>query len=428
MSEDYNQSLRFSVEETVWFERGQEVSEMVSMSLEPDIVIQEHNQHVSIKGALLLSGEYRAAESDGDEGADEARRGMRLIDRVQLNEDGTSVLEHRFPIDITVPKTRVEDLNEVYVTIETFDYELPRTGCLQLSADLSISGISTLRPKSEAEAAPEAAREEAEAVRSEQDGGNQSETEMNQEQTEQVPETAQFEEEQTEQAEPSVSREEQAGPETQNPVPEMTIEPEWEEAGQENSGGAFESVQEEAALPVRQEMAEKDYGGAGVDDEEAGFSPLSNEREEDYGDKVISFTAESRKKAEMEPEEGQADHLKEPQIGMKGRQEEEEHYFMARGAYEEAVEEPEVEEETAPKSAKSKKRDENALYLTKFLSSEQDDFSRLKMYIVQDGDSLDAIAERYELQAGTLVRVNRLEKDDVHAGQILYIPVAESKV
>ncbi|WP_070120835.1 stage VI sporulation protein D [Bacillus marinisedimentorum] len=425
MSEDYNQSLRFSVEETVWFERGQEVSEMVSMSLEPDIVIQEHNQHVSIKGALLLSGEYRAEDSDGDESADEARRGMRLIDRVQLNEDGTSVLEHRFPIDITVPKTRVEDLNDVYVTIETFDYELPRKGCLQLSADLSISGISTSRPKAAAE--PEPVRQETTAVEPEQKHGTQSEAEGNADQADQVADTSKPVEKSAYETEASFPESGSEVPDQRPHEPAMAEEPAKDIEKQENAGKT--DFQEEPTVLAREDLTIEGNGEAEIYDETAGFAPLSNEAEvPGYDDKVISFSAESRKKADIASEEEQAEEPKELQIGMKGRQEEKEHYFMARGEYEEPVEEPEAEEAAAPKSAHSKKRDENAIYLTKFLSSEQDDFSRLKMYIVQDGDSLDAVAERYELQTGALIRVNRLEQDDVYAGQILYIPVAESKV
>jgi len=45
-----NQScLRFSLEESVWFQRGQEVAELISISLDPDITIQENDQYVTIK-------------------------------------------------------------------------------------------------------------------------------------------------------------------------------------------------------------------------------------------------------------------------------------------------------------------------------------------------------------------------------------------
>lgn len=84
------------------------------------------------------------------------------------------------------------------------------------------------------------------------------------------------------------------------------------------------------------------------------------------------------------------------------------------GAAKKAVEE---EEETKTKS-------ENALYLTKlFAKSEEEEFTKLKICIVQQGDSLDKIAERYDVTVSQLLRANDLESpDDVHEGQLLYIP------
>ncbi|MBB6282817.1 stage VI sporulation protein D [Geobacillus subterraneus] len=80
-------------------------------------------------------------------------------------------------------------------------------------------------------------------------------------------------------------------------------------------------------------------------------------------------------------------------------------------------EEDEEEQEAEVKS-------ENALYLTKlFAKSEAEEFTTVKICIVQQGDSLDKIAERYDVTVSQLLRANDLESpDDVHEGQLLYIP------
>ncbi|MCY8455011.1 peptigoglycan-binding protein LysM, partial [Bacillus spizizenii] len=49
-----NHRLQFSVEESICFQKGQEVSELLSISLDPDIRVQEVNDYVSIRGSLEL--------------------------------------------------------------------------------------------------------------------------------------------------------------------------------------------------------------------------------------------------------------------------------------------------------------------------------------------------------------------------------------
>jgi len=70
---------------------------------------------------------------------------------------------------------------------------------------------------------------------------------------------------------------------------------------------------------------------------------------------------------------------------------------------------------------------ENALYLTKMLSDKEGEaYSKLRMCIVQEGESLDVIAKRYSIEVSQLKRMNRLKDETVSDGQILYIPVRQS--
>src|SRR5699024_1678084 len=70
---------------------------------------------------------------------------------------------------------------------------------------------------------------------------------------------------------------------------------------------------------------------------------------------------------------------------------------------------------------------ENALYLTKMLTKGEEEFSKLKMCIVQEGETLEVISKRYEIQVSHLIRVNRLTEEQVEEGQILYIPIGRPK-
>ncbi|WP_230639598.1 LysM peptidoglycan-binding domain-containing protein [Bacillus velezensis] len=156
-----NHRLQFSVEESICFQKGQEVSELLSISLDPDIRVQEVNDYVSIKGSLELTGEYNIDHSSHFEELD---RELRHVEEVRAREDGTAELIHCFPVDITIPKNKVSHLNDVFVFIDAFDYQLTDSRILTIQADLAIEGLLEESEPKEPEiplyVAPEFAREE----------------------------------------------------------------------------------------------------------------------------------------------------------------------------------------------------------------------------------------------------------------------------
>lgn len=56
MAADQHTSLRFSLKESVWFQKGQEVEELLSISLDPDVEIEELDYEVIVRGQLDLTG------------------------------------------------------------------------------------------------------------------------------------------------------------------------------------------------------------------------------------------------------------------------------------------------------------------------------------------------------------------------------------
>jgi stage VI sporulation protein D len=68
--------------------------------------------------------------------------------------------------------------------------------------------------------------------------------------------------------------------------------------------------------------------------------------------------------------------------------------------------------------------------LTEFFARKEDssDQARLKVCIVQKGDTLDSLSDRYDVSVPNLLRYNNLElNQDVYEGQVLYVPVALAK-
>ncbi|BAU26972.1 stage VI sporulation protein D [Aneurinibacillus soli] len=78
-----------------------------------------------------------------------------------------------------------------------------------------------------------------------------------------------------------------------------------------------------------------------------------------------------------------------------------------------------AEEEKAARALR-----EDALYLTNFMNKTEETFARLKMCIAQKDETLEEIADRYNITAAEVAEANGLHTNSTVArGQVLYIPV-----
>lgn len=320
-------SLRFSLKEFVWFQKGQEVEELLSISLDPDVEIEELDHEVIVRGQLDLTGEYVARQDDSAYSLRDLSP-AKSIDYVETREDGVNELVHSFPLEISIPRNRVKVIEELYVSIEEFDYELKENGCLQLLADISITGLCD----------------------------------------------------------------------------EERIEDEEEE-------------EETAYVELEVDSAQEDENRPTPQVEEPAYK--ESDEWEDYA--FEPFQLEERKEQEVEEEEIEEHEFVEreeekettPQFELFGRKD-----FKK----EKAKKQEEQEEETYSQ------RDENALYLTKLFTKEpEEEFTKLRMYFVQEGDTIESVAERYETSVQNLYRVNQTEDIYLTTGQIIYIPVSRAK-
>ncbi|WEZ09368.1 stage VI sporulation protein D [Priestia flexa] len=407
MSQDNLSGLRFSVEESVWFQKGQEVSQLLSISLEPQVAIQEYDQYVSIRGALLLTGEYETLEEEAHSLREYTNE--KHVESVLVREDGTAELSHAFPVDITIPKNRIQNMEDVYVSIDLFDYELPESDCLQLMADLSITGLYG---------------EQQSHVREEEKGWAEIE-------------------------EPEAEYEEELEASYRNTAVEEVEEEKELEVPYRNT--AVEEVEEEKELEVpyrntsveeeakHEEELEASYRNASVE-EEVDVKEVEKEaevqnyfssvfRKEEPKETLVKYEEDVYEPFEVEVKKEEAEEEREDNVielfqaredaSSWGEEETEiAHYEEKEQEENEIVVEFRKEEESASNRA------ENALYLTKLFSREEEKQATWRLCIVQSGDSLDTIAERYDTNVQSLLRVNDLEDEqELEEGSILNIPV-----
>ncbi|WP_242390745.1 LysM peptidoglycan-binding domain-containing protein [Bacillus licheniformis] len=443
-----NNRLQFSVEESICFQKGQEVSELLSISLDPDITVQEVNDYVSIRGSLELTGEYNI---DQTREYAELPATSRFVEDVKLKGDGSAELTHCFPVDITIPKDKVNHLNDVFVFIDAFDYQLTDARMLTIQADLAIEGLLNVSGEAgeeEPRTMPAAVHPEEElepAYRSpsnDEDQGEEKEyliqldrpyEEQDEEQAEEhdtgeetVPIYQSFLGNDTEEAKPfftaSLSAAERTKREIENQKEASLEQPEEEyklkREKVEEEPEEYELKREEAEeYELKREEAEEEpelsHSSYQPHEElkENPFYSVPPLLKEDQNDREPeAFEVEVTQEAEAIDEEEEAGHTIEiPEYSFHEQTEPEEERDEMQAADEQEV---------------SAKENDNALYLTKLFTKQgEEEFTRMRMCIVQQNDTIDLLCERYDINVQQLIRMNSLSLDEeLKEGQILYIP------
>ncbi|SDM97877.1 stage VI sporulation protein D [Sediminibacillus halophilus] len=378
MAEGGQSVFTFDLNESVWFKKGQEVDEMMGISLDPEISIQEMGDFVSIRGVIELKGEYFQVKSQGqsDEDADSFREhpSHRLVDQIEAYEDGVNEFFHHFPVEVSIPKYRVRSLDEVRVGIESFDYELPASNQLKLNASLAIHGVTEQRQESTPE------------IETETDTAEQAEAEEEAE-AEALLEDTEFE------------TAEEARDTT---VPDIPIL----EAVKEEPAVETEE-QEVFRFDVKEKAESPDEGYERVQDAVDQDSLRSEkEQEKDRWKQKTQSLAEFFGKVEEVEESAESSNTEYESYDGKSDEE-----------YEDALESSEESSE----GREGEKPDTR--YLLNIFDNKEERYARLKMCIVQESDTLASLAEKYKVSPLHISKSNRLGDDDIEEGQILYIPV-----
>lgn len=116
---DQSYGLRFDIYERIHL--GDDVigiDELEEIELYPKVQVIPGEEYASLRGHLLLTGVYR--------GGGESQQ-----------------LEHYIPVEITIPLSRVNALEEIAVEIENFDVDLLNSRSLNVTGVLLLQGIET---------------------------------------------------------------------------------------------------------------------------------------------------------------------------------------------------------------------------------------------------------------------------------------------
>lgn len=304
--------FQFELNETLYFDRGEEVNELIGISLNPEISIHSFDTYVSIRGEIELKGEYVREESSSEDEDDftfDDLEAKRYVAHVDKKEDNLTEFTHRFPVDISIPTYRIENMDDVRIQIVDFDYELPMNSKLQLTALAEIQGI----------------------------------------------------------------------------------------------------MADEDLLEKKTQLRERDEEDALEELQPFSFEIKRKEIKDEEPEKLEVDILNSREEAEeMEQKETRTDGTEDE---LQEEQPENEWTIRAREEGEEG-EESEAEEE------------KDISYLTDiFRDTEEESYTRMKICIAQENDTIESIAERFQISALQLIKLNKLDDDfEISEGQLLYIP------
>ncbi len=430
-------TVMFHFQERLAFREDQQIQEMLGIGLEPVITFDEQEHSLSIRGVMELKGEYMRSSAPIEQNEEDIRG--TYVEQVDVLSETVNEFFHKLLIDISIPADRVESMDSVAIDVEHFDYKLNSAAEMEIEVNLAISGIRQQVEEVEEEVEDTyslpAFREE-----EEMDEGEESfHLEITEEELEQfaVNRSADVAD-----VTPSIMDETSA----KEAIPEKMEEVlEQEEEIHEDSIQEREALQEEIQ-EIKKDSSQEE---ALLQKEERIIKEEQVLQEENNSDEEVAepishkntTTEEKQMERSVTQEETEGQEEKEPTLSVQQEETDrkaeaiEEEKTTAEDTADAEIEDFEEEgaevvdvpsEETQQVHIRSAEQDiDETSYLSQLFQEEEDNnYSRLKLYIVQPEDQIHHIAERYQVSTHQLVRTNRLEEEDVSTGQIIYIPLS----
>lgn len=443
---DQSYGLRFDIYERVHLgENVAGIEELEEMELVPRIQVIPGEDYASLRGHLLLSGVYSGGE-------------------------GTHQLEHWIPVEITIPLSRVGKLEDIAVEIDNFDVDLLSARSLNITGVLSLHGVESASSRDDSgdewkEREFTAAYEPAEDLKEQaiqesltEWGSGFHSGELERSYTEHF----QNWEQEAQQTQPS--QDEQASPLSWN-----------DEESPLFSRADFADKKAASTSSWNEQETDEDDDREAAQEVELEFHPLTpaseltgessqehsdRERElhtqpalydsEPVSEPVMAYVEPIQEEApapihevlpneeldlESEIEENAApaqEEKKEMKIALGSKKPEnstnEGHFGLSKllkGKRQTAEEIPSEQAQAELNSlADEGLSEEEIRWKNLFIRNgeEQTPFRKVKLVIVQREETLDEIADRYQLSSRELQLYNRLSENHLAEGQVLYIP------
>lgn len=383
-----SRAISFDVNETLSFESGQGIAHMVSISVEPDILVQSYEEYIQIRGLIILQGEYERSKEDAT-----VSSGKQMMEKVVETNHHRALFSHRFPVDITVSAYRVANLEDVTVTVDAFDYTLANPHTLEVQASVIIYGIDVAEAHIQSNGRNEVTKE-TELTSSNHD---REASEVLSDPNEEI-----------------IEREKQFFQENDDVIVQDEIE---------KVMNPFEEIEEKA-----------------IEDAVASFSDTSaieNETKENEQEVESNVEEEAVQSSVIQSAEEEQVSLAKSSTHLADDEQLDEQLDGPTETEEDSVETAETEEqhnrEIDIQLKESEEVEEDDVKDVQFLrelfgdDKEEEAHTQMRLYIAQSEDTVASIAKHYDVSTLQLVKDNELTSEDLIEGQILKIPVQQNK-
>lgn len=422
---DHSYGLRFDIYERVHLSEDViGIEELEEIELFPKIQVYPGDEYAALRGHLLLSGLYRG-------------------------EGETRELEHWIPVEITIPLSRVNRLEEITVEIENFDVDLLSARSLNITGVLSLQGIETASMRSEAEEwtdreyvaahEPVLGTEEEQDAEAQQDMYTQPVSGISEEETDEAQEVFavddpdEVSEQRNEHGEETLSWLDSAPLLT--PTFTADKEPDEEEQAQETAANWEETSEQETATWFEEEEQVHTYSQRADEAEAAVQSEAPEESEFEAAHAAVELEESEPVEAVEEVSAVEHEETSSPTekkelkvaFGSKkynGKEAGEGFGISKLLSNRPGKESEELVEDAEENTVVAQEDGEEVRWKSLFLGNteEQTPFRKVRLVIVQREETLDDIAERYQLSTRELQLYNRLSELNLAEGQVLYIP------
>jgi len=410
-----NNGLRFDIYERVNLpENVAAIEELEEIELVPRIQVIDQGEYVLLQGQLVLNGIYRG-EGFGQE---------------QI------ALEHWIPVEISLPMSRVQQLDDVTVDIDSFHVEPVSERALNITGVLALRGIYleeqgqqwgaegqyedlSFVSEAQVEDSDVAWREESTEDEQNQENWFAQEEEADVLQQEQNVEHEQVEWREYEESSLDEETQQQESDEWQQESEADAVE--QIESANENEFASYEeaawesSFDEQAQHNFREDALEESVESQ----EEADFAAAYTEEQAYYSE--ADYTALSNNEADES--QWQAAEVQPAKVTTSFSIKD----ILSSSLREQAANEVSrleaernrIEEQLQQAQNKSEPIEWRSMLLQ---ADGKEQFRKIKMYIVQKNDTLELIAGKYDINPRDLLNHNKLHETAISEGQLLYIP------
>jgi stage VI sporulation protein D len=374
--------LRFDIYERVHLSEGTAgIKELEGVELAPHIQVLPQGEQALLRGNLLLSGTY-----------------------VDEQDAVNRTLEHLIPVEITLPMNRVQRVEDISVEIENFDIDLLTARSLNITGVLSLHGLEAASPQSNGDAWSADEEEvvfvhETGAQRQSEEGGSILNNTNDRDNTRQQVQLST--EEQGQWDSPSLQ--------SADAPSNVTLETNQQERDDnENSKESSLPHPSEGAVEAAHHQAEYSYSqrkpGETGDQHETVHQDGSggSDGTEDKKDLKIAFSKKQPEEVKLSESIGYSSLL------------------QSASSVKTVPRNPEGNTASTDTGPSGDRLEWKKLLLSS--KSEQQEFRRMRLCIVQKEETLEIIAKRYELNPREIALFNRLAENEVMEGQIVYIP------